>query len=56
MDPANLKVFDACLVVVIPAAVIPWRYVVTHYVTKPVADRTQVPERTVPLTNGHVSK
>ena len=35
MDPATLKVFYACLVVVIPIAVIPWRYVVAHYVTKP---------------------
>ena len=35
MDPATLKVFYACLVVVIPLAVIPWRYVVAHYVTKP---------------------
>jgi hypothetical protein len=30
-----LKVFYVCLVVVIPLAVIPWRYVTTHYVTKP---------------------
>jgi hypothetical protein len=35
MDPATLSVFYACLVVVIPIAVIPWRYVVAHYVTKP---------------------
>jgi hypothetical protein len=34
LDPATLSVFYACLVVVIPIAVIPWRYVVTHYVTK----------------------
>ena len=34
MDPATLSVFYACLVVVIPLAVIPWRYVVAHYVTK----------------------
>ena len=35
LDPATLKVFYACLVVVIPLAVIPWRYVVAHYVRKP---------------------
>jgi hypothetical protein len=35
LDPATLYVFYTCLVVVIPAAVIPWRYVFTHYVTKP---------------------
>lgn len=35
MDPATLNVFYSCLVVVIPLAIIPWRYVVTHYVTKP---------------------
>ena len=34
LDPATLSVFYACLVVVIPIAVIPWRYVTTHYVTK----------------------
>jgi len=34
MDPATLSVFYACLLVVIPLAVIPWRYVVTHYLTK----------------------
>ena len=34
IDPATLSVFYACLVVVIPLAVIPWRYVVAHYVTK----------------------
>jgi hypothetical protein len=34
VDPATLSVFYACLLVVIPLAVIPWRYVVTHYVTK----------------------
>ncbi len=27
--------FYACLVVLIPVAVIPWRYVVMQYVTKP---------------------
>ena len=35
LDPATVNVFYTCLVVVIPAAVIPWRYVVTQYVTKP---------------------
>ena len=35
LDSATLYVFYTCLVVVIPAAVIPWRYVFTHYVTKP---------------------
>jgi hypothetical protein len=35
MDPATLKVFYSCLVVLIVLAVIPWRYVVAHYVTKP---------------------
>jgi hypothetical protein len=35
LDPATMKVFYACLVVVIPLAIIPWRYVVAHYVTKP---------------------
>jgi len=35
LDPATMKVFYACLVVVIPLSIIPWRYVVGHYVTKP---------------------
>jgi len=35
LDPATLMVFYTCLVVVIPLAVIPWRYVVRHYVIKP---------------------
>jgi hypothetical protein len=34
LDPATLQVFYTCLVVVIPLAVIPWRYVVAQYVTK----------------------
>jgi hypothetical protein len=34
MDPATLSVFYSCLVVLVVAAVIPWRYVVAHYVTK----------------------
>ena len=32
LDPATLSVFYSCLVVLIVAAVIPWRYVVAHYV------------------------
>ena len=44
LDPATLTVFYACLVVVIPLAVIPWRYVVAHYVRKP-GDRWR-PDRT----------
>ena len=35
IDPATLSVFYSCLVVLIVLAVIPWRYVVAHYVTKP---------------------
>lgn len=35
IDPATLQVFYSCLVVLIVLAVIPWRYVVAHYVTKP---------------------
>jgi hypothetical protein len=35
MDPATLKVFYSCLVVLIVLAVIPWRYVVAQYVRKP---------------------
>ena len=35
LDPATLQVFYACLLVVIPLAVIPWRYVVTQYVLGP---------------------
>jgi hypothetical protein len=35
LDAATVSVFYTCLWVVIPAAVIPWRYVVTHYVRKP---------------------
>ena len=34
MDPATLKVFYSCIVVLIVLAVIPWRYVVAQYVTK----------------------
>jgi hypothetical protein len=34
IDPATLSVIYACLVVVIPLAVIPWRYVIANYVTK----------------------
>jgi hypothetical protein len=35
LDQATLQVFYACLFVVIPLAVIPWRYVVSQYVTRP---------------------
>jgi hypothetical protein len=35
IDPATLRVFYSCLVVLIVLAVIPWRYVITRYVTKP---------------------
>jgi|1185.fasta_scaffold477127_1 hypothetical protein len=35
MDPATLQVFYSCLVVLIVVAVIPWRYVLAHYVMKP---------------------
>jgi hypothetical protein len=34
LDPATLNVFYSCLVVLIVLAVIPWRYVVAHYVKK----------------------
>jgi len=34
IDPATLNVFYSCLVVLFVLAVIPWRYVVAHYVTK----------------------
>lgn len=34
MDPATLQVFYSCLVVLIVVAVIPWRYVIAHYVLK----------------------
>jgi hypothetical protein len=35
LDPATLQVFYSCLVVLIVLAVIPWRYVIAHYVRKP---------------------
>jgi hypothetical protein len=35
LDQATLQVFYACLLVVIPLAVIPWHYVVSRYVTGP---------------------
>jgi hypothetical protein len=35
LDQATLKVFYSCLVVLIVLAVIPWRYVFAHYVTRP---------------------
>ena len=34
LDPATLSVFYSCLVVLIVAAVIPWRHVVTQYAIK----------------------
>ena len=34
LDPANLELLSRNLWVLIILAVIPWRYVVTHYVTK----------------------
>ena len=34
LDPATVTVFYNCLVVLIVIAVIPWRYVVAHYITK----------------------
>ena len=34
MDPATLEVFYSCLVVLIVAIVIPWRYVFAQYVRK----------------------
>lgn len=35
MDPATSEVFASCLLVVVVLAVIPWRYVITQFVTKP---------------------
>ena len=35
LDPATVKVFYSCLVVLIVLAVVPWRYVVANYVTTP---------------------
>lgn len=32
LDPATLKIFYSCLVVLIVLAVVPWRYVFVHYV------------------------
>ena len=34
LDPATLQVFYSCLVVLIVAAVVPWRHVVKQYLTK----------------------
>jgi len=34
LDPATLQVFYSCLVVLIVFAVVPWRHVVSQYVTK----------------------
>ena len=35
LDQATAEIFYSCLVVLIVFAVVPWRYVVTHYVTTP---------------------
>ena len=35
LDPATAMVFYTCLVVLIVVAVVPWRYVIAEYVTKP---------------------
>ena len=35
LDPATAMVFYTCLVVLIVVAVVPWRYVIAQYVTKP---------------------
>jgi len=35
LDAATLSVFYSCLVVLVLLAVVPWRYVVQQYVTKP---------------------
>jgi hypothetical protein len=35
LDQATVTVFYSCLVVLIVLAVVPWRYVIGHYVTKP---------------------
>ena len=34
LDSATVTLFYACLWVIIPTVVIPWRYVVRHYVTE----------------------
>ena len=34
LDPATLSVFYSCLVVLIVAAVVPWRHAVAHYMTR----------------------
>jgi hypothetical protein len=33
LDPATVQVFSSCLVVLIVLAVVPWRYVITQYLT-----------------------
>jgi hypothetical protein len=53
LDPATLSVFYACLVVVIPLAVIPWRYVVAHYVTKPGDPWRSAATTTRPVADRH---
>ena len=34
LDQATAEIFYSCLVVLIVVAVVPWRYVITHYITK----------------------
>jgi hypothetical protein len=34
LDQATAEIFYFCLVVLIVVAVVPWRYVITHYITK----------------------
>ena len=50
LDPATVMVFYTCLVVLIVIAVIPWRYVIAQYVTKP-GDRWRS-EATRPVSDG----
>jgi hypothetical protein len=49
LDQATAEIFYSCLVVLIVIAVIPWRYVVTQYVTKH-GDPWR-PEATRPVNN-----
>ena len=49
LDQATSEIFYSCLVVLIVVAVIPWRYVITHYITKH-GDPWR-PDATRPVTN-----
>ena len=49
LDQATAEIFYSCLVVLIVVAVIPWRPVVTHYVTK--HGDPWCPDLTVPVAN-----